>query len=264
MSETTKSGWPLGDDRSFEQAMHPVTCVSAAELSDAIKHLCDGCADVPLTSGKLVGLLSRCLRRPLSSSWACRAEGNPSFRFHRSMPPRVHQDKLQSLHADWVVIRGSHGALISGKDAYITVVGTIEDGDYARFRRLADAIPLGFPVGVGLKGPGGSLNDGLNIGLLIRGRHYNTAASGGCDSSCAFAWIAGERRVIEAGASVGFHSAYEGRDPDHADGGANAKVGAYLSSIGLSYATISSLIGHDPSNFQYISNTTATDIDWNP
>jgi len=122
--------------------------------------------------------------------------------------------------------------------AVVAVQGLVksEDIEVFRFRvaRLSKAI-------VAFESDGGSLLAGNRIGELIRMKGFFTVVPSGarCASACAIAWLGGAQRFMGEPALVGFHAAYrnDGTGPTEV-GAANAVLGAYLNTIGLSESAI--------------------------
>lgn len=122
--------------------------------------------------------------------------------------------------------------------AGIFVSGAFVEGDAARFDKLVKIIPEKTAV-VFLTGPGGVLIEGLSIGETIRSRKFSTGIVGTCASACSLVWLAGADRFANNGSRVGFHAAYTGDAADARESGvANAMIGAYLTTLGLSYAAV--------------------------
>ncbi|NGP16594.1 hypothetical protein G5575_01845 [Devosia chinhatensis] len=98
-------------------------------------------------------------------------------------------------------------ALASG--GKLTLTGTIDPGSSARF--LAEIEARGEYVStVLLDSPGGSVDDALSIGRLIRERDLSTeVANGGlCASSCPLIFAGGTERIAGREAAVGVHQIY--------------------------------------------------------
>jgi hypothetical protein len=60
-------------------------------------------------------------------------------------------------------------------------------------------------VPVLLRSRGGSLDQGLRLGWLIRANHFDTAVWQMCASSCAYAFLGGNERFVAEGQKLGFH-----------------------------------------------------------
>jgi hypothetical protein len=89
-----------------------------------------------------------------------------------------------------------HGILLSGE---------IAPGDEAAFRALAETLPKAVVI---TTGPGGTVVTALKIGSEIRARGWSTLVSEGakCASACSLIWLAGQTRMLGAGAQIGFHA----------------------------------------------------------
>lgn len=132
-----------------------------------------------------------------------------------------------------------------GDPAIVSVNGGFKFEDAQKFVDLTRDIPKAKIV---LSSAGGNLFAGLSIGELIHHKGYSTDAKGGCASTCALSWLAGNPRDIEEDSSVIFHAAFNG-DLTHASGKANILVGYYFSQIGLPIAEVVNLIGHNPDEY---------------
>jgi hypothetical protein len=117
---------------------------------------------------------------------------------------------------------------------FITVSGTIESGDGAKFSRIVEDTKNGFVI---LDSPGGAVLSGLEIGRQIKSKKLMTGVPSStlCASSCALIWLAGATRYAEDSSIVGFHAAYVIRNGKQVETGVgNALIGAYLNELGLS------------------------------
>ena len=114
-------------------------------------------------------------------------------------PPVTSSPEL--LEAPLEIALGSAGRL--------TLIGTIDAGSSARF--LAEIEARGEYVStVLLDSPGGSVDDALAIGRLIRERQLSTeVADGGlCASSCPLIFAGGTERIAGRDAAIGVHQIY--------------------------------------------------------
>lgn len=96
-----------------------------------------------------------------------------------------------------------------GTGGTLTLTGTIDPGSSARF--LAEIEARGEYVStVLLDSPGGSVDDALSIGRLIRERKLSTkVADGGlCASSCPLIFAGGSERIAGREAAIGVHQIY--------------------------------------------------------
>lgn len=142
----------------------------------------------------------------------------------------------------------------------IVIEGEIADGDEARFEDMAAVVADAVVV---LTSPGGDLQAGITIGRTIRARGLATLVEDGeeCASACALAWLAGTPRMMEEGASIGFHAAYtddSGEMVTNAPG--NALVGAYVSQLGFPEQVIIYVTGALPEEMQWLTPEDAEEI----
>jgi hypothetical protein len=138
---------------------------------------------------------------------------------------------------------------IEGLNA-ISVNGKIDLGDADRFREIASTVSG--PTVVVLRSPGGTVVDGLNIGLTIRQKGFATGVQDNeiCASVCGLIWLAGNPRFLSPSSKVGFHAAYgeDGRE----SGQGNALIGAYIAKLGLSYDAVAYLTVASPGDMQWL------------
>lgn len=135
----------------------------------------------------------------------------------------------------------------------IGVTGEIGFGDDQRFIDLA--LPLTNAI-VLLAGPGGNLETALAIGRAIRLKRFSTVVPNGfeCASACGLIWLAGQTRYLTPSSRVGFHAAYDLTEGVARERGfANAVVGAYLGSLGLSQQAIIYLTMSPPDAMQWMT-----------
>jgi ATP-dependent protease ClpP protease subunit len=133
----------------------------------------------------------------------------------------------------------------------ISVTGKIEAGDAAQFQEIASTISG--PTVVILRGPGGLVVDGLNIGLTIRQKGFATGVQDNavCASVCGLIWLAGSPRFLSPSSKIGFHAASgeDGRE----SGQGNALVGAYIAQLGLSYDAVAYLTDASPGDMHWLT-----------
>jgi hypothetical protein len=87
----------------------------------------------------------------------------------------------------------------------LIIKGDILNGDYDKFKRIANRLPYGTVIV--LNSRGGLLVDGLNIGTTIKAKGFRTFAYDYCMSVCAMMWLAGWERSTTSDTSIGFHGA---------------------------------------------------------
>lgn len=150
----------------------------------------------------------------------------------------------------------------NGNGALITVSGPFEAGDD---KALARALLETHGTAVVLfESPGGSLLAGLAMGRAIRLQGATTVVDEGatCASACGLAWLGGVRRMMGAGAKVGFHAAYyvddQGRSIETGQG--NALIGAYLNQLGLSEKAVLYITQAAPADMTWLTFDDADDL----
>jgi hypothetical protein len=93
----------------------------------------------------------------------------------------------------------------NGSGPGILLSGEIAPGDEAAFHALAETLPKAVVL---TTGPGGRVDPALKIGSEIRARGWSTLVPEGakCASACSMIWLAGQTRMLGAGAQIGFHA----------------------------------------------------------
>lgn len=91
----------------------------------------------------------------------------------------------------------------------LELTGTIDVGSAARFA-VEVAARGEYVKTVALNSPGGSVDDALAIGALIRERGFATSVASGalCASSCPLVFAGGAERLAAEGAAIGVHQIY--------------------------------------------------------
>ncbi|TCO74067.1 ATP-dependent Clp protease proteolytic subunit [Rhodovulum euryhalinum] len=143
-----------------------------------------------------------------------------------------------ALSADIELIRGG-----PADRSFIVVSGEILPGDDEKFHDAAGNLETATVI---LESPGGNVEAGLSIAAETRMRKFSTlvTGNGGCFSICAVVWVSGTGRAMTTDAKIGVHAAYspqaiDGLGPLMLESGmANADIGAFLNSIGLSRKAI--------------------------
>jgi hypothetical protein len=125
---------------------------------------------------------------------------------------------------------------ISDTGRKIHISGEIRPGLSDALREVLDATPA--VERLELESPGGSVPEGLALAGLVEKYSLNTAVKTYCDSACTLIFVAGNERVLEAGAELGFHRCrsllwFDALlyDKEH-----NAELARYLESKGVSKA----------------------------
>ncbi len=140
-------------------------------------------------------------------------------------------------------------------DVIVTMTGEVTDGDAERFEKIATSLG-GAHATVNVSGPGGLLDEALDIGVQVQEHHFSTMVSPGaeCFSSCALIWLSGVGRYLSPSSIIGVHAAYT-RDGDinTVSGRANAKIGAFLNMIGLPLDAITYITTAGPDDAKMIT-----------
>jgi hypothetical protein len=95
--------------------------------------------------------------------------------------------------------------MTDGSGPAILMSGEIASGDETAFHTLAETLGNAMVL---TTGPGGRVDAALKIGSEIRARGWSTLVPPGvtCASACSFIWLAGQKRMLGAGAQIGFHA----------------------------------------------------------
>jgi hypothetical protein len=134
----------------------------------------------------------------------------------------------------------------------ITISGPIQYRDDVKFRLATIDTKKAIVM---LASPGGSLDAGLSIGKQIRLGGYSTlVGSRLCASACALAWLGGQRRYMSADSKVGFHAAYVNDGEFKRETGlGNARIGSYLTKLGLSDEAITFITSAPPEDLNFLN-----------
>jgi hypothetical protein len=131
----------------------------------------------------------------------------------------------------------------------LELTGTIDIGSAERF--AAEVAARGeYVKTVALNSPGGSVDDALAIGALIRDQGYATSVASGalCASSCPLVLAGGAERLAADGAAIGVHQIYATVTPGALPTGVRA-AGDAMSNAQKTTAVITrhlSAMGVDP------------------
>ena len=139
----------------------------------------------------------------------------------------------------------------------IIINGELEYGDEKKFYMETASIDRAV---IFLNSPGGNVLAAMEIGRIIRLKHYTTSviAKDLCASACALIWLAGENRFLEDGAALGFHAAFIEKDGRLLEKGvANALIGRYLTQINLSEAAIIFITSAPPEGMNWLNRENA-------
>lgn len=96
-----------------------------------------------------------------------------------------------------------------GSGGVLAVTGTIDVGSAERFRTEVEGYREYIKT-VALDSPGGSVNDALEMGKLIRESGFTTSVADGalCASSCPLIFAGGTTRLATAKSAIGVHQIY--------------------------------------------------------
>jgi len=149
---------------------------------------------------------------------------------------------------------------VSGKGEKIDQIfikGEITADDAKTFKQIALATDRAVVL---FDSPGGLLMPAIEIGKAIKLKGFGTAViDSNCTSACAMAWIAGQPRMINKGASVGFHAAYteDSNGKQVPNSVANALVGSYLNNLGLNEKVVAFATSAGPDQVRWINKKEA-------
>lgn len=151
--------------------------------------------------------------------------------------------------------------LCEGKNcaSYVTFDGSINEISLKEFGKRASTLPSGTTVL--LNSTGGDLSTGIRLGQLIRNLRLNTRVgqvlekdnvatldSGGCYSTCAFAFLGGVVRQVSEESKYGFYPLHSiqkttGKLDDKALKNAIANIGQYFNQMGIDIQLLKIIIG---------------------
>jgi hypothetical protein len=96
-----------------------------------------------------------------------------------------------------------------GSGGTLNVTGTIDVGAAERFKTELDSVRE-YVKTIALDSPGGSVNDALEMGRLIRDGGLGTSVASGalCASSCPLVFAGGKERIATATSAIGVHQIY--------------------------------------------------------
>jgi len=127
----------------------------------------------------------------------------------------------------------------------VVVSGHIVWGADRQLAALLDSHPdIEF---VELSSKGGRLGPGFRLARLIADRGLSTHVNELCASSCTFAFVAGQERVLQHGAKLGFHAPASHFDPSNSTAKDDARLQqqvAYLNDYFLKAGIPQSFINH--------------------
>lgn len=144
-------------------------------------------------------------QRSFVSRWLGRTVALASFAFaavaFATMPGVVANYYAEATDADWI---GQKGHILEIEDDNLTISGYMSWGLYDEFVEALNNNPE--IKTVILNSPGGHYAVGLRMGRLIRAHGLDTLTTEMCGSACTYAFLGGERRMLQKGAQLGFHA----------------------------------------------------------
>lgn len=118
-----------------------------------------------------------------------------------SLPGNLASYYAEATDADWIGQKG-HSLAVDGDQ--IVVSGYMSWGLHDEFAAALKDNP-GVTTVV-LNSPGGHYAVGLRMGRLIRAHSLDTLTTEMCGSACTFAFLGGNKRMLQEGAKLGFHA----------------------------------------------------------
>ena len=155
----------------------------------------------------------------------------------------------------------------------LEVTGTIDIGAAERFRTELESYREYIKV-VALDSPGGSVNDALEMGKLIREGGFTTSVAAGklCASSCPLVFAGGTERLATAASAIGVHQIYATVEAESLPAGlraageamsdaqkTTAAITRYLTSSGVDPALWLHALETPPDRLYYLSAAEITE-----
>ncbi len=118
------------------------------------------------------------------------------------------------------------------ENVMIMMTGEVTEGDAQRFDDIVAGLG-GTDATLNVSGPGGLVNEALDIGAQVQEHRFATMVStqAECYSACALIWLAGPRRYLSPESIIGVHAAFRTamtKSPKNRSG--ERQVGAFLNS----------------------------------
>ena len=159
------------------------------------------------------------------------------------------------LYAATIIVDGMTDDFV-----FVMVLGELNYGDDKIFDEKIQRYSNGAVI---FQSIGGNLSAGLAIGESIRLKGFDTgvAPNSICASACGLAWLGGVTRYMSADSKIGFHAAYIKIDNyEYVSGQANARIGAYLTRLGISKKAIDYMTDKGPSEINFLSINDARNL----
>lgn len=165
--------------------------------------------------------------------------------------------RLAAIAVAMILTSAAYAAKFETKELdginFIVLSGEIAVDDDKRFNRIATVFDEAVVL---LDSDGGSTIAAIKIGEVIRLKGYSTYISdtNTCASACALIWLAGAPRILDEGASVGFHATYTDVGGKKLEsGGGNALVGRYLTLLNLNEKTVFFATSASPDSLNWLN-----------
>ena len=132
----------------------------------------------------------------------------------------------------------------------VFIDGTLEFQDAWIFKDNTEGLAKAV---VKLRSRGGQISAAIAMGTRIHRLQFETEVWQTCQSACGLIWLAGVKRYLPPGTSLGFH---QPRDVN--TGGVSissvARIGAYLGQLGLSDQAITFTVSAPPNEMKWITS----------
>jgi hypothetical protein len=158
-------------------------------------------------------------------------------------------------------------------DGVLAVTGTIDIGASTRFAEEVEKRGS-YVKTVALDSPGGSVEDALAMGKLIREKGFDTSVAAGaiCASSCPLVFVAGTNRFATEQSVIGVHQIYAAAPTDALSGlraagtamsdaqKTTARITRYLQEMGVDSTIWLNALETPPDRLYYFSPKEFTDL----
>lgn len=145
------------------------------------------------------------------------------------------------------------------KSEIISISGEINHGDEEQFKALLSKYPK--TRGVVLDSPGGYVDEGLNMALVIHTKKLTTyiVKDAQCVSICSLLFFSGKHRYISANGHLGVHTAFD-ETTRKRDDKTNALIAWYLGYLGYDVGLIDLWLSAEPDSMNTITDKINRDL----
>jgi hypothetical protein len=131
--------------------------------------------------------------------------------------------------------------------------GDVREGDYGRLKSL---LQNGSVIGLEIRSGGGSLEEGVEIGRVVRDKGLFVYASKECDSVCALIFFAAKERYMDRGCKIGVHSVSNVRGKEDADSTRiTVQTSRLLVGFGVPHSIIGKIVATPPARITFLDNS---------